>query len=72
MDKTGFLRYIKNLLGTTDWLKIRQYISKGKWAVQINIDGEQKHLGYYNTKGEAIHAREIASRNYNYASSHGS
>lgn len=33
---------------------------KQKWQVKIHIDKKQKHFGYYDTKDEAIKAREEA------------
>lgn len=38
--------------------------SKGKWVVQIQIDGKNKHIGRYASKKDAINARIKAEEKY--------
>ena len=38
--------------------------SKGKWVVQIQVDGKNKHIGRYTSKKDAINARIKAEEKY--------
>lgn len=38
--------------------------SKGKWVVQIQIDGKNKHIGRYASKKDAVNARIKAEEKY--------
>lgn len=38
--------------------------ANGKWEARINIDGKQKHLGYFNTAYEAHLSYEKAAKKY--------
>ena len=57
-----------NTSGTTGvgWHKQRQ-----KWKAQIRINGTQKHLGYFDSKEEAIWAREAANKEHEFHPNHG-
>lgn len=37
---------------------------KGKWVVQIQVDGKNKHIGRYTSKKDAINARIKAEEKY--------
>ena len=54
-------KYCNNTSGVTGvvWDKLRN-----KWKAQICINSKMKHLGYYNTKEEAIEARRLAEIEY--------
>lgn len=43
----------------------------GKWAANISLDGKQRHLGYFNTKEDAIAVRKAAERTHGYHKNHG-
>lgn len=42
-----------------------------KWTSSIRVNGKQKHLGSFNSKLEAIQARENANIKYNFHVNHG-
>ena len=41
------------------WAKREQ-----KWRARIKVDGKEKHLGYFNSKDEAIQAKKYAEEKY--------
>ena len=43
----------------------------GKWYARIMVNGKSKHLGYYDSKDEAIEARLNADKEYGYHENHG-
>lgn len=48
------------------------HISQKKWSAQItDLSRKQKHLGYFNSKEEAIVARAAAEKEYGYHENHG-
>ncbi len=44
---------------------------KTKWKAFIGINGKTKHIGYYNTKNDAISARKEKEKELDYDTSHG-
>ena len=44
---------------------------EGKWAARIGVNGNKKHLGYFEHLKDAIEARERAEINFNFHSGHG-
>jgi hypothetical protein len=42
-----------------------------KWLAQIRVDGRRIHLGYADTKAEAVKLREAANRKYLFHGNHG-
>jgi len=45
--------------------------SRNKWSAWIGVDGNQKYLGIFSVKEDAIKARKKASLNYGYHAEHG-
>ncbi len=44
---------------------------KKKWCARIHVNGKNKHIGYFDTKEEAILARKQAEKEYQYHPNHG-
>ena len=44
---------------------------KGKWRVAFQINGKQKHLGYFDDFDEAVRVRKEAENKYGYHENHG-
>jgi hypothetical protein len=42
-----------------------------KWDAKINVDGKQKHLGYYETKEDAAQARAFYEEKFGFHKNHG-
>ena len=57
-----------NTSGTTgvSWLTHYQ-----KWRAHIVINGTGRHLGFFDSKAEAIWARESANKEFNFHANHG-
>ena len=45
--------------------------TKGKWYSAITINGQKKHLGYFDDKAKATDARRDAESKYNFHQNHG-
>jgi hypothetical protein len=48
------------------WMAIRN-----KWRARIMVDGREKHIGLYESKAEAIAARDAASAHHGFHPNHG-
>jgi hypothetical protein len=47
------------------------YARKSKWLAYINSEGRRKHIGYFDTKSDAIAARKEAEREMGFHRNHG-
>jgi hypothetical protein len=43
---------------------VRKQANASTWMARIRVKGEQKYLGSFKTKKEAIHARQLAEQRY--------
>ena len=56
---------------TSGHLGVSWYKPYGKWRVWVQVDGRQKHLGYFDALADAVAARSRAEARYGYHENHG-
>ena len=56
---------------TSGHLGIHRVKNRGKWQVQIGVNGKNVHVGYFKNKDDAIAARKEAEIKYGYHKNHG-
>lgn len=56
---------------TSEKVGVSFYKPNGRWCAKIQDSGIQKHLGYFETKEEAIVTRESAEKRLGYHKNHG-
>jgi len=61
----------RNSANSSGFTGVSLYKPTGKWEAKIKVDGKQIHLGYFETKEEAIAARIKANDEYGFHDNHG-
>lgn len=61
----------KNKNNKSGFTGVRYNPKQGAWVARIHVDYHDIHLGYFNTKNEAIAAREAANIMYGFHQNHG-
>ena len=56
---------------TSGFVGVCWYADRGKWRVQIGVDGKSIKLGEFTKKHDAINARKAANIKYGYHENHG-
>lgn len=59
---------VDNLTGRTG---VYWYPPLNKYQAQITVDGKRKHLGYFQTLDQAVHARKTAESEHGFHANHG-
>ena len=56
---------------TSGFTGVYPHKKNGTWIVQIKVRGDQKYLGSFKTKEEAVNARKTANIQYGFHENHG-
>lgn len=56
---------------TSGYVGVSWYRPYAKWRAGIGHEGKTKHLGYFDSIEDAVHARQLANAVYRYHANHG-